>query len=45
MVRAIDCRVDDDDRYEEMMDYMSEVTLKSSEEELASRRGICWRRV
>jgi 14-3-3 protein epsilon len=35
VVRAIDCRVDDDDRYEEMMDYMSEVTLKSSEEELS----------
>ena len=35
MVRAVDCRVDDDDRYEEMMDYMSEVTLKSSEEELS----------
>ena len=32
---AIDCCGDDDDRYEEMMDYMSEVTLKSSEEELS----------
>ena len=32
---AIDFCVDDDDRYEEMMDYMSEVTLKSSEEELS----------
>ena len=35
------CRVDDDDRYEEMMDYMSEVTLKSSEEELSVEERIC----